>query len=180
MLLTIAFVLFAFLTIALSVIVVKKRIFIRLNAIAILLMLGFFLGGLFSLYAAHQAFSRYEQQKSWPIVKGLITETKVAGERAKRPEISYTYHFKGETVQGFSDMAMPSFGGKNYRAQSSRSVIKQLMIGDSIAIYVNPQNPKESLLKIHPKWSAYIQYLIGIVGMAVGVAFLFSGILERK
>ena len=118
--------------------------------------------------------------KKWALINGVIENTKVAGDRAKRPELKYSYQIKDSVYWGTSDLAMPAFGGKNYKAQSSKAVISRFNIGDSIIVYYNPAEPIHSVLNISPKWSSYLQYGLGIVFLALSFGLLHSGLLERK
>ncbi|NOG43900.1 MAG: DUF3592 domain-containing protein [Calditrichaeota bacterium] len=132
------------------------------------------------IHNSTEDFKRYNEMTKWSTINGVILDGKVVGERAKRPELAYNYHVDGVTYTGYSDLATPSFGGKNYRDQSSRAVVSKYEKGDSIHVFYNPQNPEQSVLKILPKWSSYLQYGLGIIFLVLAFTLLFSGLLERK
>ncbi len=180
MLLIIATVTIFIISVILNYLVVKYKVFIRFNLTAVILNAFLFIAGLFMIFNSTEAFDRFSEMKTWPVVTGVITDSKVVGERAKRPELDYRYTVNGKAYLGNSDLATPSFGGKNYRDQSSRAVISKFNKGDSVKVFYNPDNLEESVLKISPKWSSFMQYGLGIIFLSLAFGLLFSGLLERK
>jgi len=180
MLLLAAFLLVVVLSITLIFLVIKFKVFIRFNFLAIVINVFLFSSALFMIYNSTEDFSRYQEMKKWTEVSGIVVDGNVVGERAKRPELTYNYQIGEVVYTGLSDLATPSFGGKNYRDQSSRAVVSKFEKGDSILVYYNPADYKQSVLKILPKWSSYLQYGLGVIFLSLAFGFLFSGLLERK
>ena len=175
-----AFILTLLFSIILISLVLKYNVLIRLKIIIIVVTIFLITAGLFMIYNSTADFACYQEMKKWTAVKGIVVDGRVVGERAKRPEVIYSYKVGTALYEGRSDFGMPSFGGKNYRDQSSRAVVKEFKKGDSVCVYYNPKKNKQSVLKISPKWSSFLQYGLGVIFLPLAFGLLFSGFLKRK
>lgn len=104
------------------------------------------------------AYSRFNEaflQARWSPVIGIVQSASVVGTRAIRPNIVYQYRYDEMTYVDSSWLSMASFGGRNSRRSTAKTLIHDFLPGDSIVVRVNPSNPRESTLQTHPHWSAY-------------------------
>ena len=115
----------------------------------------------------------------WKTAGGEILEARIAGRRAFHPEIIYGFQVGGRKYTGKTDLDMPGFGGKRNRLETSEIIIADYPTGKKVKVYYNPADPAES--RLHPgiTYNIYIQLVVGIILMTLGL-FLFLSILGRK
>ncbi len=112
--------------------------------------------------------------RSWDVVTGKIIASEVIGERAKRPRVTYKYSIAESEFEGVTDLDQPSFGGRNQRRSTANIKASLYSIGDTVTVFVNPDNPQESTLRPHPFWSEYAQAGFGLFLLMFGGAVLFG------
>lgn len=145
---------------------------IRINILTITFLI--FLAGIILAVISANHLKEFKKYKTWPKTKGTITIAKVVGNRAFRPDIEYQYEVDGVQYSGTSFLNVPGFGGRTNRLDAAEKIVKQYESKD-ITIFYNPQNPGESLLKINPPYSVYLQLAFGATLFAV--FFYFSLVL---
>ncbi len=139
----------------------------------------FLLGGMLVTRSAISSLRYIEVYRNWQTVKGLVVEAEIAGKRAFHPKVRYTFHWQDSSYSNISDLDVPGFGTKAARFQVARELLKNVHAGDSIDVWVNPQNPAENTLVNHPRWNSFMQYGAGIFFSALALAFIISGLIQR-
>ena len=112
------------------------------------------------------------QRRSWPIVKAVIVDTKVVGERAYNPELTYRFQIDSMTYINKSNLHTPGFGRKRSRKQTSKIIISDYQIGNHLNVYYNPDNPLESYIRTGPYWTDYMQLSTGILILYIAVSWI--------
>lgn len=115
----------------------------------------------------------------WPSVQGVVTVSKVAGERAFHPHIEYEYSVGGRTYRDSTTLDLPSFGGRRSKYDAAEFVASQYPVGRKVTVHYNPQNPSESNLRVFPSWAVYGKMSVGILLSAFGV-FCAIGFFMRR
>ncbi len=118
--------------------------------------------------------SQAQLKKSWPIVSGEIISSVVSSERDRAPKIQYKYIIQGDTLTGVSNMNLPAFGGKGSRQDAAGKVVKAFPTGTVLQVFYNPDDPKDSYLKISPTWDVFMKLGLGVM------LSLFAGFLLGK
>lgn len=103
---------------------------------------------------------------AWPTVKGIVERVQIVGEQAVRPNIVYTYSIDSLVVTDSTDLDQPPFGNKVAREDIAVKRSAPFAVGDTIDVWVNPDDHAESTLNPQPYWALYVQ-----VGFAVLVIF---------
>lgn len=131
-------------------------------------VLGLVLGAVGIVMAAY-AFPRLVQgfeERSWPTVRGTVTESTVVGDRSFVPRIAYAYRVDGERYESSGDRNVPLFGNKRRTREVAEKEAAGFPEGSAVTVYYNPDNPAESTIMPEPRWNDYFQS-----GLAV---FLFG------
>ena len=139
----------------------------------------FLAGGMLLTHSTISSLNYMEAYRNWQTVKGRVVEAEIAGKRAFHPKVKYTFHWQDSSYSNISDLDAPGFGTKAARFQVAREMLKNIHVGDSIDVWVNPQNPAENTLVNHPRWNSFMQYGAGIFFSAAALAFLISSLFQR-
>ncbi len=137
------------------------------------------LGLLMVIWAVH-SFRFMGQERSWPVTEGRIISACITGVRAPHPVVKYSYRVGDTEYQGVSDMNAPGFGTKSARRQTARVIVKQIKPGAGVQVHYKPDKPGESVILVHPKWNNYLQYGVGIIFIALALAFVIAAIFQRR
>ncbi len=165
----------------LPLVLLVKRLDIpaRMNRTVLIVALLFLAGSMLLVHSAGSSLRYMEVYRNWQTVKGRVVEAEIAGKRAFHPRVKYTFHWQDSSYSNISDLDAPGFGTKAARFQVAREMLKNIHVGDSIDVWVNPQNPAENTLVNHPRWNSFMQYGAGIFFSALALAFLISALLQR-
>ena len=76
---------------------------------------------------------------------------------------------------GISNYSHPAFGGAKKRRLDAQNVIGQFAEGDSVLVYFEPENPRNSKIKVGPTWDIFIRLslactIIMILGFLAGAS----------
>lgn len=93
---------------------------------------------------------QYVLLRGWSAVPGVITDSRVVGQRAFRPEIVYEYTVDERIYRDSTSLDPPGFGGRNAKRDAAEGVSSEYPIGKSVIIHYNPVDPSDSRLKITP------------------------------
>lgn len=112
------------------------------------------------------ALSFNMQTRSWEATPGVILKSEVSGERAIHPAITVRYAV-GEVTHSFTtDLFAPGFGVRSNRRDQAEKLVAEYPTGDTVTVYVNPDNPIQARIHPGPAWNNYLR---------VGLAMLFTG-----
>ena len=106
-----------------------------------ILSIVFVLFGITLLFIQSEEISSALNRQQWPKVNGIVTETKIVGERAYNPEITCKYKVNDSEHLLVTDLSTPGFGRKRSRQSTARIIINEYPVGSSVHIFYNPQNP---------------------------------------
>lgn len=128
--------------------------------------------GIALIFLFSNKLNSYGEYKTWGRVTGTIVSAKVIGIRAFRPDIQYEYLVEGTRYTGTSFLNVPGFGGRSNRRDAAHKLVNQFGPGKKLTVFFNPQKPKNSLLKISPPYSVYVQLAFAATFFAVFLYFL--------
>ena len=117
-------------------------------------------------------FNHYQDRKAWKKVEGKVVSFEIVGIKTREPEISYKFSVKDSLYTGRTNLHTPLFGSRKYQEQTARTISGNYQVGEKVMIYYNPENPKESVLKISPVWSTYMQLTFGVFIISIMLALL--------
>ncbi len=133
----------------------------------------FLVGGIMGVFMTTNLVEE-TAKTNWPFVSGIVTSSKVIGERAFRPEIKYDYSVGGVKYSGISGLDDPGFGGRTKRLDTAEKMITEYPVGEEVPVYFNPDDPAESLLVHHVAWSTYMQLTLAVtIALAGAVILIF-------
>jgi len=89
-------------------------------------------------------FIKATDTKEWPVTKGIITRSEVAGIMKYYPSITYSYIIDSVTFNSTSISNM-NFNTKNRRV--AEEFINKYPLGSEIMVHYNRSNPSEALLE---------------------------------
>jgi len=113
------------------------------------------------------------QSRNWPIVPGVVVESRVEGTRAFHPEIVYEYTVDSTKYRDSTTLQQPSFGGRTRRKEEADVETGLYKTGEEVASLYNPDDPAVSYLGRNIHWSVYGRTGTGAVLFGVGLCFLF-------
>jgi hypothetical protein len=105
-------------------------------------------------------------------VQGKVISFEIVGIKTREPEIIYSFNVKDSVYTGRTNLHTPLFGSRKYQEQTARTISGNYQPGDSVMVYYNPENPKESALKISPVWSTYMQLTFGVFIISIILALM--------
>jgi len=142
--------------------------------------LGLFIIGqglvLFGSEGVMDGFAR----RHWTHLTGAVIRSGVVGERAYRPNIVYQYQIDSQTVIDSTDLHPASFGGRNARRNTAETISLEFLPGDSITVWINPDDPRQSALVVNPFWADYVKISFGFGLMVVGLGGLVAGSMAKR
>jgi hypothetical protein len=133
--------------------------------------------GLILLFIQQNRLIQYRSFETWPAVEARITSSRVIGERAYRPEITYRYVVDDSLISGVTFFDRPSFGGRVNRRTSAENIVQAYPPGSLLKVYYNPLKPAESRQNTHLPWDFYGILSFAATLLIVGTCILFSDIL---
>lgn len=140
--------------------------------IALVLVVGGLVSEIVSFQKINDAFKR----RSWDQTVGTILRSSVVGEGAFRPNIVYQFQSGGKIYLDSTDLNPASFGGRNARLKSAEKLSSDFGPGDSVTVWVNPDDPTETELSIHVFWAEYLKTFFGYGLYMVGLALFLAAI----
>lgn len=148
----------------------RKKIWLTMIALALIAL------GLVSETVSFQKINDSFDRRSWHKTIGTVIRSSVVGERAYRPNIVYQIESNGEIHIDSTDLNPASFGGRNARLKSAEKLASEFGPGDSVIVWVNPENPTETSLSIHVFWAEYMKTSFGYGLYLVGLVLLLTTI----
>lgn len=142
--------------------------FVSLEGLRILLGLG---PGLAMLAWAFRNYLKDTSTNNWPTMEGTITSARhISGSKGMGfLEITYSYNVQGQSYKS----KRISFGNPYFCCDVFRSLYKRLLkecrVGDKVRIYVDPHNSKVSVLITGATGGNWLQVVIGIIFLTLGV-----------
>lgn len=134
--------------------------------------------GVWLVLAQSHQLKEWGALAKWPLVEGAVVSSRVAGERARHPEIIYEYSVAGSTYRDTTSFDTPSFGGKSVKEDESEAIVARFPAGARVSVHYDPQAPSRSLLRISADWSHYGK--IGLGGVLLGIGlFLITAAQGR-
>lgn len=107
------------------------------------------------------------QTRSWQAAPGVILKSEVSGERAIHPAITVRYT-AGDVIHSFTtDLFAPGFGVRSNRRDQAEKLVAEYPAGDTVTVYVNPDNLLQARIHPGPAWNHYLR---------VGLAMLFTSL----
>lgn len=131
-----------------------------------------FTAGILLIFLNLSEFNAYKIRQSWTKVMGEVVAFEIVGIKTKEPEISYRFMANNSQYLAKTNLQTALFGSRKYQEQTARTISGNYQVGDSVMVYYNPGNPKESRLKITPGWSTYMQHTFGIFLVAIILALI--------
>jgi hypothetical protein len=143
------------------------------------LFFGFiiFLGlGIATFYFGMNNYKMYKASKSWPSVKGTVTESRVAIRQTESdgkminmyyPKVVYHY-FVNDTSFTNNKISFGEYGTD--KRKHANKVIGKYPVNSEVTVYYNPKNPQEAVLERKAGFGNYLT-------LGVGLAFILGGIL---
>jgi len=86
-------------------------------------------------------------RRSWPTTDGVVISSRIEGERAYRPAVTYHYRVNGVEYTATSDLTVPPFGGRRTRLQTAERILRTYPKGATVRTLYNPVRPEESMLR---------------------------------
>lgn len=156
-------------------------------------LIAFLCGGLFSLVLGglgvyliiHSQRSKQKaaQSQSWPMVKGLICETRIRTQEHNEtlryePVVRYTYEVGGKIYESgqITFGSSVDFGSR----QKAVDYLVDYPVDGEVSVYYNPDNPGEAVLK-QVAHKTTVGLVIGIILVAITlcvVCLMGSGLLR--
>lgn len=120
------------------------------------------------VYSVWSGFAAY-QAKSWPAVTGRVLEAecKDAGENATALYIKYEYTIAAQRYVNDRETFGIGIAGQCFAGYST---------GESIAVFYDPADPKESVLKPGVYRPAWFSIIGGLLFMAFGIYAIYASI----
>jgi hypothetical protein len=103
----------------------------------------------------------------WPPVDGSVISSKVVGEKAFHPEITYSYMVNGSEYSHTSTLKIPGFGGKRNRLELAEYLVAQYPSGRTISVFYNPDDPSQSELKTGITYRTLLETALGVVLLVI-------------
>ncbi|UCD62762.1 MAG: DUF3592 domain-containing protein [Candidatus Zixiibacteriota bacterium] len=111
----------------------------------------------------------HELIDDWPSVAGRVVGSRVIGERAIRPEITYEYAVDGVTYRGVTDLGVPMFGGKRKKYDVAEKLAAQYPVGGPVVVYYDPDSTGRSTLTRRLGWDVWGKLSVGLVLCFLGL-----------
>jgi len=170
---------FTILTLAAAVLFWRRRFCPRRKSLfgtiaLVLILAGFSLGLSRGLTIDHDTAYRH-----WPSVDGTVVNSRIVGEMAFHPEITYHYEVAGHRFTGMTDMNTPGFGGKRKRFDVAEKYLQLYPVGAAIMVHYNPENPGQSLIRVGPTLEILMQLAFGVTLFLAGL-FMVVGLFRPR
>lgn len=135
-----------------------------------------FLGGALLLGMALRNIARGTASRNWPETSGTILRTFVSvqtdseGAKGYTPSIEYEYIVEGSRHKG-TRLQYGQVG--SWSREHAERTIAAYAAGTSVRVFVNPRNPKDSVLLSGTSWGNLFLAMAGIVFLGAG--FMLRG-----
>ena len=162
---------------------VKNRVGSLLGALGLGMLLTV-MGSLFC-YLMVVGFERAIETREWTELPMVVTSSEVfdqridSGPREYKPIVKYAYTYEGRPMEGEGVKRTEGFTRHVSKAQR---VVDKYPVGMEGTVWVNPENPKQTVLKHNTKAVLYTAWFPGLfvvagLGIAIGGirGFLRSG-----
>lgn len=135
----------------------------------------FWIIGLLLVYLQIRDLNSFAAIQSWPVTEGTVTESRVIGDRALRPNIVYSYTVDAVSFRDSTYLDEPPFGGRNVKQQEAEAIVADYPVGTKVQVHYNPLQPSVSVLRTSPDWAIFGKmglgsFLFGL-GLFLSVAF---------
>ena len=122
------------------------------------------------------------ETKMWHKQNGLIIRSEVSGKRAIHPAITVRYTVRGITRSFTTDLFAPGFGVRSNRRDQAEKLVAEYPAGDSVLVYVNPNNPLQARLHVGPRWDNFMKIGLALLLLGYGCwnVLLFLGSQREK
>lgn len=147
-----------------------RKIWFRTLALALVVL------GLLMETDSSQKINDSFKRRSWAQTTGLVVRSSVIGKRAYRPNIVYQFELNSKVHVDSTDLNPASFGGRNARQKSAEKISATYHPGDSVMVWINPDNPSETRLSIHVFWAEYLKICFGFSLYLTGLALFLGGL----
>lgn len=130
------------------------------------------LAGLAAILHAILVRIEAREQFCWPTATGTVVVSGVALSRGYFPNVEYRYVHEGQSYYGIE--VNSGAVGRAWKSMAQRISLRY-PVGASVTVYVNPRDPKDSVLEPGGDWLHMpLVMTIGGVFLVVGVTELFS------
>ncbi|MCP4685091.1 MAG: DUF3592 domain-containing protein [bacterium] len=120
------------------------------------------------------------ESRNWPVVNGVVIESRVEGSRAFHPRIIYEYTVEGTLFRDSTALQQPSFGGRRRRKEVAETEKDRFEPGQEVAVHYDPKDPARSNLGRFLHWSDYGRTGTGGVLFGVGLCFMTLYLFGRR
>ncbi len=103
------------------------------------------------------------ERQSWREATAIVEWSRVTGRRAFHPEIAVRYEWAGETYRDTIEWEVPGFGSKRNRFSVAAAQVAELPPGDSLRVFVDPDNPLRIAATRRFTYSFYLVVTTGIL-----------------
>jgi len=138
------------------------------------------ISGWFLIQKTVDELDDFKTRMNWESVNGEITEAKIVGLKTKEPQIEYSYIVKENIFKGESNLGIAMFGSNKAQDQTARNIVSNFQIGDSIKVYYNPKKENESVLKLTPHWSTFMQFSFALFLISIALTILVLQITNKQ
>jgi Protein of unknown function (DUF3592) len=128
----------------------------------------FVVGGPISGYFLTRIFMEAKASASWPTVNGVVTKARVGKTAVGRyfADVGYTYRVGDQEFTG--SRIRPSDGEYNIR-DGAVQAIHGLPVGKRIAVFYNPSDPRQAVIRSGAGFQEYALLLVPIVMLSFGL-----------
>ena len=93
-----------------------------------------------------------------------------------KPAITYKYNFSGSEYKNTRYTIMPS---ESTDYDNIKSIVNSYPVGSNTIIYVNPENPSESVLSRSDRAPSKILFITGVILIITGLALVVAAAIVR-
>ncbi len=137
-------------------------------------------GAIFGYFDASE-LNELRSRRNWPTAAGEVIESKITGEKAIVPSVTYTYALGDKAYTSTSDLGTPGFGNAAKRLNAAQTLIADYPVGRAVRVHYNPDDPRESYLTTAVPWNAYMRYGLWICALLFGLLIQhFFGFKRRS
>ncbi len=153
---------------------------LRIPPLRLAILMGLFVLLFMGVYALLTGYTLLEDaaaRKKWSQLTGSIVRSEVIGKRAYRANIVYSYMLRDTVYLDSTSLDPASFGGRNARRQKATYESSLYHPGDTVTVYVDPENPARSTLHRGVTWDAYTRTGTGIIfilGSLIAIGWLLK------
>ena len=156
------------------------------GGLALLVVIGVFLGGIFILY------SQYKYTCLYDTIQGKITDVNTGTNQIQSaklrpakatPHIAYTYIVEGKEYKGKRISIYESFSysgsSANAAIKASEKFLLRYPVGSMVPVHYNPKNPSDAILETGFDFIGICMTAIGLILMIVA-GFIVKAVRIKK